>query len=153
MNFNNQDLFKEMNAMMDRLMAEMEENSSFFEPHISGYRIVIDGVPVTHDGTGTGPVAKDAGSEAPEVHRAGNEVYVIADLPGVSEENLSLTLNGNKLAIDASGSTQVHHMDADLPDVDPASMKHTLKNGVLEVTFTALPGTAAESKPGEQTPA
>jgi HSP20 family protein len=153
MNFNNQDLFKEMNAMMDRLMAGMEENSSFFEPQVTGYRIIIDGVPISPRGNTTGPVpAENANEQVPEILRVGNDVYVIADIPGVSEDNLNLTLNGNRLAIDASGSTQVHHMDADLPDVDPASMKHTLKNGVLEVTFTALPGTAHESKPGESQP-
>ncbi|MDD1701794.1 MAG: hypothetical protein LUQ31_02290 [Methanoregula sp.] len=145
--FNNQDVFKEMDAMMNRLMAEMEESSSFFEPRVTGYRIIIDGVPVSPEGNNAGPVqAQDADEPVPEVHRIGDDVYVIASLPGVSEENLNLQLTGNDLAIDASSSLRTYHATAALPPIDPAPMKHSLKNGVLEVSFRALQDTAATGK-------
>jgi HSP20 family molecular chaperone IbpA len=75
---------------------------------------------------------------AVEVHRIGNEVKVIADLPGITEEALRLDVKGNTLVIDAGDAEHCYHTSAALPPVDTASMQKTLKNGVLDVTFTSL---------------
>jgi HSP20 family protein len=103
---------------------------------------------VRDDGEGTGvqeiaddvaPFTRITGEPVPEVHRIGNEVKVITDLPGITEEALRLDVKGNTLVIDAGDAEHHYHSSAGLPPVDPASMKKTLKNGVLEVTFTSLP--------------
>ena len=73
-----------------------------------------------------------------EIHRIGNEVKVIADLPGITEEALRLDVKGNTLVIDAGDADHHYHTSVSLPPVDMASMQKTLKNGVLEVTFTSL---------------
>ncbi|MGA2162443.1 MAG: Hsp20/alpha crystallin family protein [Methanoregula sp.] len=138
MSIDNKDLFNAINGMMDRLMAEMGEDSASFQPHVVGFRIVIDSVPVAPGMSGP---AATGGTEqpAPEVHRIGDEVYVVAGLPGVSEENLNLNLDGETLVIESSSNIGTCHTTAVLPPVDAATMKHSLKNGVLEVTFRALP--------------
>ena len=41
------------------------------------------------------------GEPVAEVHRIGNEVKVIAELPGITEEALRLDVKGNTLVIDA----------------------------------------------------
>ena len=74
-----------------------------------------------------------------EVHRIGNEIKVIADLPGITEGLLRLDVRGDTLVIDAGDADHHYLTSAALPPVDPASMQKTLKNGVLEVTFTGLP--------------
>ena len=80
-----------------------------------------------------------AGSEpVAEVHRIGDEVKVITELPGATREALHLTVDGNVLLIDADAGTRQYHTMATLPHVDPGSMQTLFKNGVLEVTFGIL---------------
>jgi HSP20 family molecular chaperone IbpA len=50
---------------------------------------------------------------------------------------IDLELRGSTLCI--SAGPRKYHARADLPRVDPGSMQTSLKNGVLEVTFTVLP--------------
>jgi HSP20 family molecular chaperone IbpA len=66
-------------------------------------------------------------------------VNVIADLPGITEEALRLDVKGNTLIIDAGDADHSYYTSAALPPADTVSMQKTLKNGVLEVTFTSLP--------------
>jgi HSP20 family protein len=74
-----------------------------------------------------------------EVHPVGNEVKVIVDLPGITEEVLRLHVKGTTLVIDAVNADHHYRTSAALPPVDVGSLLKTLKNGVLEVTFTSLP--------------
>ena len=74
-----------------------------------------------------------------EIHRIGHEVKVITELPGTTMDTIELELRGSTLCIDADGSPPGYSTRADLPPVDPGSMKTSFKNGVLEVTFTILP--------------
>ena len=84
--------------------------------------------------------ATDGADESvPEVHRIGDEVCLVTSLPGVSEENLNLNLDGGTLVIEGSSSLRTYHATAALPPVDPVTMKHAIRHGVLEVTFKALP--------------
>lgn len=64
---------------------------------------------------------------------------MIVDLPGITEEALRLDVKGSTLVIDAGDADHAYRTSAELPPVDTASMQKTLKNGVLEVTFTSLP--------------
>jgi HSP20 family molecular chaperone IbpA len=70
-----------------------------------------------------------------EIHRIGDEVKVITELPGITRESLHLTIAGNELFIDADAGTRKYHTTVTLPLVDPDPMQVLLKNGVLEVTF------------------
>jgi HSP20 family protein len=137
MGVDNSDLFNAINGMMDRLMAEMGENSPSLTPHVVGYRLIIEGVPAASGTAGSAPAGAD--EPVPEVHRIGEDVLVVANLPGVSGENLTLRLDGGMLVIAATSSLRTYHTTAALPPVDPATMKHSLRHGVLEVTFRALP--------------
>jgi HSP20 family molecular chaperone IbpA len=137
---NPQDIFREMDAMMARLFTEMDDGLAFDQSDGFGYRIVIPG------GMGADQEpepekfhSRDTQEPVAEVHRIDNEVKVIVEMPGVSEENLNIQQNGQTLTIDAAGSVQTYHTTAALPPVDPVSIRHTLKNGVLEVSFESLP--------------
>lgn len=133
-------VFREMDEMIDRLFSDMEREFVSARTRY-GYRIAIRGgeedpqIPDTDSAifpscTDQEPVA--------EVHSTENEVRVIANLPGITEEELRLGVKDNLLVIDAGDADHHCHTTAELPPVDPASMQKTLKNGVLEVTFAAL---------------
>jgi HSP20 family molecular chaperone IbpA len=69
---------------------------------------------------------------------------VITELPGITREELNLTIKGIELFIDADAGTLQYHTSATLPPVDPDSMQVSIKNGVLEVTFVVPAGKPIE---------
>ena len=140
---NPMDIFDEMDEMFARLFSRMDREFMAGSPQEYWYRVMI-----RNDGEAPEiqEIADDAafptcvtGEPLAEVHRIGNEVKVIADLPGITEEALRLDVNGDTLVIDAGDADHSYRKSAALPPVDTASMQKTLKNGVLEVTFTSLP--------------
>lgn len=139
---NPRDMFDEMDEMFARIFSRMDRE--FMDGTPQGYRhcfMVMDTgerseIPErVNDDT---PLSCVHGEPVAEVHRIGNEVKVIADLPGITEDALRLGVMGNTLVIDAGDAEHCYHTSAALPPVDTASMQKTLKNGVLEVTFTGL---------------
>ena len=135
-------MFDEMDEMFARLFSRMDREFMNGSPQMIGYRIMVrdrgEG-PEIQEMAGAAPVSRQTGEPVAEVHRIGNEVKVITDLPGITGDALRLDVKGNMLVIDAGDADHHYHSSAALPPVDPASMKKTLKNGVLEVTFTSLP--------------
>lgn len=136
------DIFDEMDEMVNRLFSRMDQEFMNGSPRMNRYRFII------HDDSESpviqamqrddATVYRLTGETVVEIHRIGNEVKVITDLPGITEEALRLDVKGNTLLIDAGDAEHHYHSSAGLPRVDPGSMKKTLKNGVLEVTFMSL---------------
>jgi len=137
------DMFDEIDEMFESLFTRMDREFMSGSPRQYRYRIMVrdDGEgPVVQEMPGNdAPLSCLAGDPVAEVHRIGNEVKVITGLPGITEEALRLEVRGNTLVIDAGDADQSYRTSAALPPVDVASMQKTLKNGVLEVTFTSLP--------------
>jgi HSP20 family molecular chaperone IbpA len=79
-----------------------------------------------------------------EIHRIGDEVKVITELPGATMDAIELNLLGSTLTIDADGGSLQYHTYADVPPVDSGSMQTSFKNGVLEVTLKILPDISEE---------
>ncbi len=61
-----------------------------------------------------------------------NYIRVIAELPGVSEDDIMVNLSGRKLVIDAATKERRYHKAIELP-CDVKDMKKRYKNGVLEL--------------------
>jgi len=136
------DMFEEMDEMFARLFTRMDRE--FMNgTGASGYRVVIERGRDAPDMAETdAPRPRDDSEPVTEVHRIGDEVKVIAGLPGVTGESLRLDLQGDQLVIDAGDTGHHYHTAAVLPPVDASSMHASIKNGVLEVTFKRLPACA-----------
>ena len=143
MHGNPMDMFEEMDEMFFRLFSRMDREFIDGSTPMNGYCIVVQGdgeSPDVHEMPGSdAPIPRITGETIAEVHRIGNEVKVIADLPGITGEALRLDVKGNTLVIDAGDADHHYQASAVLPPVDTASMQNTLKNGVLEVTFACRP--------------
>ena len=134
------DMFDQMDDMFARLFSQMSRDMTIGGPKVYGYHIVID------NGNGPGDVTefqpalpRSSGEPVAEVHHIGDETMVIAELPGIMEESVRLDMKGTTLVIDAGDADNHYHTTAEVPGADPATMKRSLKNGVLEVTFSNLP--------------
>ena len=145
-----QDVFAQMDAMMAHLFRDMETGSSFGQPQTVGFRMVIQGGnpppelpdPLVYQ-------SRDSDEPVAEVHRIGDDVKVVVEMPGVSEESLNIRLDGQELIIDAAGSIRTYHTHAGVPPVDQKSVQHSLRNGVLEVTLHVLPETPVQEPCGK----
>ena len=61
-----------------------------------------------------------------------DRIKVIAELPGVSENDIMVNLSGRGLVIDASNKERRYHKAIELP-CDVKDMKKRYKNGILEL--------------------
>jgi HSP20 family protein len=139
---NPSDLFDEMDEMFLRIFSRMDRKFMDGAAGGSRYRFMVwdagESPELPETVPDAAPVSCVRGEPVAEVHRIGNEVKVIADLPGITEEALRLDVKGNTLVIDAGDAEHSYRTSAALPPVDASSLQKTLKNGVLEVTFTGL---------------
>jgi HSP20 family protein len=136
------DMFEEMDKMFERLFYRMDREFITGSPQEYGYPVMVwnDGEELSmQEPADENAPALISSEPTAEVHHIGNEVKVIADLPGITEDALRLDLKGSTLVIDAGDADHHYRTSAELPPVDTGSMRMTLKNGVLEVTFTSLP--------------
>jgi HSP20 family molecular chaperone IbpA len=143
-----QDMFRKMDELFTHLYTRMTRDFAAGEPQVFGYHMIIqqDGEtpampnsPRDHLRATSEPVV--------EIHRIGDEVKVVTELPGTTMDAIDLELKGSTLIIDADGGSLQYHTHADVSRVDPGSMQISFKNGVLEVTFKILPATLDEEGP------
>ena len=139
MNEDPQDRFREMDELFAHLYARMTRDFAAGEPQAFGYRMIMqcggEASPV--------PCSKHpqilANSEPiVEIHRIGDEVKVITELPGTTMDAIELSLLGSTLTIDADGGSLQYHAHADLPPVDSGSLQTSFKNGVKRNIFTKI---------------
>ena len=94
-----------------------------------------------------GPGTEDAGfgSETHvDAYATEDTVRLVADLPTVSKEQLSLQCDGEALTISAASDRREYDETVELPaTVDEHSADATFNNGVLEVTFDRDDDTAS----------
>jgi len=139
---NPMDMFDELDEMFARLISRMDQEFTVCSPQVYEYHITLsdaEGPTIQEIADNAGSMSRVIGEPVAEVHRIGNEVKVITDLPGITEETLRLDVKGNTLVIDAGDADHSFRTSATLPPVDIGSLQKTLKNGVLEVTLMSLP--------------
>jgi len=150
-------IFEDMERMMGDLMRrfsielsperfrelERELEKQGVKPYIYGFSITIgpDGRPIIKEFGNVRrvhgkPVITEEREPLIDVFESGDEVTVIAEMPGVEKEKIDVkvTEDGRTLIINASDSNRRYYKEVELPaKVDPASAKASYKNGVLEV--------------------
>lgn len=126
-----------------------------FGPYVYGFRVTIgpDGVPkVEHfnnfNRVTSRPMILEEREPLIDVLDRGNEIKVVAEVPGVNKENIKvMIIGGNKLVITAKSDERQYHKEIDLPaDVDEKSAKANYKNGVLEITLQKKSSSGVEIK-------
>ncbi len=130
-----------------------EEASKYGEkkiigPYVYGFSITIgpDGKPIIKKfgnikSIRGKPMITEEREPLVDVFESDDEVTVVAELPGVEKDKISLEVTDDrrKLIIRASNSKRKYYKEVDLPaEVDPESAKANYKNGVLEVKLKKI---------------
>ena len=155
------DIFDEINEFMRRFEEEFEDMEKEFEdvlrttssstgnPYYYGVRVYVgpDGVPhieqfgnIKKEKKGK-VVVSDETEPMVDVLEHDDEVWVIADIPGVEKDQIKVSVAGRTVTIRADGDKRKYYKEVELPtEVDPNSAKATYKNGVLEIKFKKSQG-------------
>ncbi len=78
-----------------------------------------------------------SGRTGVEVHRNGDEVILVTELPGVTEEQVTVGFEGGCCIIGASDGERQIRKTVLVPEPIPSSVRKTFRNGVLELVFRA----------------
>lgn len=119
-------------------------------PIVYGYSVTIgpDGKPVVRE---FGNVRKGEGTPWKEIQdrreplvdvvSSDRDVKVIAEMPGVSKEDIAVTVTEKAITISVDREDRKYHKELELPAlVDPAGARSSYNNGVLEVTLPLKSG-------------
>ncbi len=84
--------------------------------------------------TPEGPTVTEEREPLTDVFNEKDEVVVIAEIPGVSEEGITVDLKGDILEISAAGKNRKYRKEILLPvQVKNETLSYNYKNGILEV--------------------
>jgi HSP20 family protein len=87
--------------------------------------------------TPQGPVVEEVRQPLVDVFDEQDHVLVIAELPGVGEEQIHSELKGDILILSAEDEDRKYYREMVLPaDLDASTLKSSYKNGVLEIRIS-----------------
>ncbi len=87
--------------------------------------------------TERGPEVAEVREPLVDVFDEGDHVLVVAELPGVAEGGIRVEVKDDILALSAEGRDRKYAKELLLPaTVDPASLRQSFQNGVLEVRLS-----------------
>jgi len=149
-----EEMFRQIEEMMERMMKEMNEGTMFdseaFEemlrnpegtnPFVFGFsmRTGPDGRPIIQ--RFGNPAVDDDVDSAPhleplvDVVDEKDEIIVVAEVPGVERDEIKVRIKGTSLTIHADNPNRPYHKVIELPSkVSKEGAKSAIRNGVLEV--------------------
>lgn len=86
--------------------------------------------------TTKGPVVEEVREPMVDVFDEEDRILVIAELPGVAENEIKIEITGDILNLTASDKDRKYAKEILLPGkAKPESMKTSYNNGILEITF------------------
>jgi len=133
------DSFRKLQEFLEQMIRESMEQGNFMARPM-GFTIVIQGSgPFPAGQVGFAPENGGALEPLIEVHEDEGEILVLAELPGVSGDQVRFDLEGGALRIAASDGARRFVGRAELPPVDPDSLSASCRNGVLQVRFRRIP--------------
>ncbi len=89
--------------------------------------------------TAKGPVVEEVREPIVDVFNEKDHILVIVELPGVSEDNIKINLEGDILKLSAENKERKYAKEVLLPSqVKKESMKSSYKNGMLELKLEKI---------------
>ena len=151
--------FERMKRIMDMMMHRaMEGDMRIGEPMVYGFsmRVGPDGKPVIQQFGNTIPKKLGESKEMSEgfarepltdIMESDDSITITAELPGVSKEDIDLTVTKDTLTIKVDTASRKYYKEIPLSaDIDEKNVKATYNNGVLDITLKKLKRSQPEGK-------
>jgi len=143
-----------MDEMMRQTFEEPTRKSRIYGPHVYGFSMSIgpDGRPVIREFGNVqpgrfGPQLREEREPLIDIMEEKEDVVIVAELPGVEKEDISLHATEDQLTISVDNPNRRYHKEMPLPTkVDHRSARASYKNGVLEVRLRKLEAKRAEGE-------
>ena len=128
------DATKRIEEMIRELMQQAEEGDG--HPIFIGMKIIVPpgsfpGIPPTGGPGGRG----NSTEPVIEIHRLGNHVTLVTELPGMSAENVQVLFRDNRVYIWAKDQERQYRTSAEVPPADKKTVEISFRHGVLEVSY------------------
>jgi len=86
--------------------------------------------------TPKGPVVEESREPLVDIFEEEDEIQILAEMPGVEEQDVKLEVDGDILILSAEGAKRKYHKELLLPsEVEPEALSRTHRNGIFEVRF------------------
>ena len=147
---------REIMDLEEELASIIQRSSTIRGPYYYGIRITIgpDGVPRVEEfgnirrGRGGKPEIREEIEPLVDVIEHDDEIWVVAELPGVEKDKIKVRATEDRVVIKAEGERKYYKV-VELPArVDPKSARASYRNGVLEVKLKKLEPTKKEEEEG-----
>ncbi|MEB3755412.1 MAG: Hsp20/alpha crystallin family protein [Desulfurococcales archaeon] len=130
---------------IEKELEDMAKRGYIKGPYVYGVRVTIgpDGVPRVEEfgnvkREGDKPIVTNEIEPLVDVFEDNGEIIVVAEVPGVSKEDIELKVKTKQLIIKAKSKDRKYFKTIDLPkEIIPEKAKASYKNGVLEVRLKA----------------
>lgn len=147
-----EEVFRQIEEMMERMMEQLNEDGMFdpdalrefmenpqgTNPFVFGFQMSVgpDGKPtIQRFGNPTDDFDAPPHLEPlVDVIDEGDDVIVVAELPGVEKDEINVKIKGTRLTIHVENPDRPYHKEIELPSrVRKDEAKSSIRNGVLEV--------------------
>ena len=89
--------------------------------------------------TPQGPAVSEEREPIVDIFDEKEEVRIVVEVPGVTEENIKTEIKGDVLILEAKDSSRKYYKEIVLPrEVDPGTFKIKYTNGVLEIRINKI---------------
>lgn len=126
----------DVEQLIRQLVTHTLKNRRGRVPVAFGFRVIY----APADSALESPPAGDIIETEPEVMTIDDKVVVVAELPGVSAENIRMALSGQTLQIIADQEHRHYRSEASLPRLHLIPIQTSFKHGILEIMFEMMPG-------------
>ncbi|MDP4013255.1 MAG: gas vesicle protein GvpH [Candidatus Nanopelagicales bacterium] len=101
--------------------------------------------------TNEGAVVSETREPLIDIFDEGDEILLVAELPGVKDADVELDVRGDVVALTAKGTKQKYACEALLSaEVDPEPVARDCENGYLQLRFTKKSGSSASGGSGSE---
>ncbi len=151
--------FERMRKMMDMMMQRaMEGDLRSREPIVYGFSMKVgpDGKPIIQQFGNTMPRKLGEAKESSEgfarepltdIMESDENITITAELPGVSKEDIDLTVSRDKVTIKVDTASRKYYKEIPLSsEIDETDIRATYNNGVLDITLRKLEKSEPEGK-------
>jgi len=121
-------------------------------PGVMGINIIIagDNAPAMPGRRGGGSPPHDYEKPEIEVIETDGWVILTCPLPGLEKEHIKIAFGEGHIHIVGFNGERRYKTSTPIPDVDQASIKQTLHNGVLELSYRLADATTTKVENGER---